>query len=85
MKRWNYRVTVHSADDILALVSKPAEEAPPMVFCDDAGACYFDSGPNPYTRAIEQILNRAGEDDWELVQVTFRPDQMIGFWKQPHR
>jgi hypothetical protein len=83
MKRWKYRVTVHTAEDILALVSEPAEAAPPVVFCDDEGACYFDAGPNPYTRAIEEILNQAGDGEWELVQVTFRPDQMIAFWKQP--
>lgn len=82
MNRWRYRVTVHDADDILALVSEPAE-APPQVFCDDAGACYFDAGPNPYTEAIEQLLNQVGDEGWELVQVTFRPDQLIGFWKQP--
>ncbi len=81
MNRWRYRVTVHDADDILALVPEPAE-APPQVFCDDAGACYFDAGPNPYTEAIEQLLNQVGDEEWELVQVTFRPDQMIGFWKQ---
>jgi len=83
MKRWEYRVTVHTADDILALVAEPVGEAPPTVFCDDAGACYFDHGPNPYTRAIERTLNQVGDREWELVQVTFRPDQMIGFWKRP--
>ena len=83
MKRWRYRVTVHTAADILALVSEPVEQAPPMVFCDDQGACYFDAGPNPYTQAIETLLNQVGDEDWELVQVTFRTDQLIGFWKQP--
>ena len=80
---WKYRVTIHSADDILALADQPADAAPPTVFCNDAGACYFDGGPNPYTRAIEQLLNKTGRDQWELVQVTFRPDQLIGFWKKP--
>jgi hypothetical protein len=80
---WLYRVTVHNASDILSLLPEPAAQAPPQVFCDDAGACYFDAGPNPYTSAIEQLLNQVGEEGWELVQVTFRTDQMIGIWKQP--
>jgi hypothetical protein len=83
MKGWQYRVTVHDADEIIALVSEPVGEVPPMVFCDDEGACYFSSGPNPYTQAIEGVLNQAGDAEWELIQVTFRPHQMIGFWKKP--
>jgi hypothetical protein len=83
MTGWRYRVTVHDAVDILALVPDLAEQAPPQVFCDDAGGCYFDEGPNPYTDAIERLLNRAGDEGWELVQVSFRPQQMIAFWKRP--
>lgn len=83
MRRWNYRVTVHSAGEILAQLAEPVGETPPVVFCDDAGACYFDSGPNAYTRAIEAVLNQVGDGTWELIQITFRPDQMIAFWKQP--
>jgi hypothetical protein len=29
------------------------------------------------------VLDRVGEEGWELVQVTFRPEQMICFWKRP--
>ncbi len=83
MTRWRYRVTVHTADDILQRLPEPAEEVPPMIYCDDQGACYFDSGPNPLTTAIEALLNEGGAEGWELVQVNFRPQQMIGFWKQP--
>ena len=82
MKGWQYRVTVHNADDILALVSELVDDVPPMVFCDDVGACYFDSGPNPYTQAIERVLNQTGDGEWELIQLAFRPHQMIGFWKK---
>ena len=82
MNRWQHKVTIHTAADILALLPESVEQAPPMVFCDDEGACYFDSGPNPYTQAIELLLNQVGEEGWELVQVAFRPQQMICFWKQ---
>ena len=83
MKRWRYRVTMHTADDILARLAEPPEEIPPTIFCDDQGACYFDAGPNPLTQAIETLLNQGGEESWELVQIFFRPQQMICFWKQP--
>ncbi len=83
MSRWRYRITVHTSADILDRLPEPAEWVPPMVFCDDEGTCYFDSGPNPFTQAIEALLNQVGEEGWELVQIAFRPQQMIGFWKQP--
>ena len=82
MGNWQYRITVHTPADVLDLLPEPVEQVPPTIFCDDEGACYFDAGPNPFTRAIEQLLNKVGEQGWELVQVAFRPNQMIGFWKR---
>jgi hypothetical protein len=74
---------VHEPEDILENLSQTVEEVPPTIYCDDEGACYFDRGPNPFTQAIEQLLNEVGDQSWELVQIMFRPNQMIGFWKQP--
>ena len=82
MGNWQHRITVHTPADVLDLLPEPVEQVPPTIFCDDQGACYFDAGPNPFTRAIEQLLNQVGEQGWELVQVAFRPDQMICFWKR---
>ena len=83
MTRWRYKVTVHVAEDILEHLSRAVEEVPPTIYCSDAGACYFDEGPNPFTEAIQSLLGGYGEQGWELVQVVFRIDQMICFWKQP--
>ncbi|MGD8996669.1 MAG: hypothetical protein PVH80_01055 [Anaerolineae bacterium] len=83
MTSWHYKVTVHEPEDILENLSQTVEEVPPTIYCDDEGACYFDRGPNPFTQAIEQLLNEVGDQSWELVQIMFRPNQMIGFWKQP--
>jgi len=82
MGNWQYRITVHKPAEVLDLLPEPVEQVPPTIFCDDRGACYFDAGPNPFTRAIERLLNQVGEQGWELVQVAFRPDQMICFWKR---
>jgi hypothetical protein len=82
MDNWHYKVTVHEPEDILENLSQAVEEVPPTIYCDDEGACYFDRGPNPFTQAIELVLNEVGDEGWELVQIMFRPNQMIGFWKQ---
>jgi hypothetical protein len=83
MSSWQYKVTVHEPEDILENLSQTVEVVPPTIYCDDEGACYFDRGPNPFTQAIERLLNEIGGEGWELVQIMFRPNQMIGFWKQP--
>ena len=82
MGNWQYRITIHTPAEVLDLLPEPVGQVPPTIFCDDQGACYFDAGPNPLTRAIEQLLNQVGEQGWELVQVAFRPNQIICFWKR---
>jgi hypothetical protein len=82
MDKWHYRITTHTTADVLGALTEPVEEVPPAMFCDDEGVCYFDTGPNPFTQAIERLLDEEGDEGWELVQVAFRPEQMICFWKQ---
>lgn len=81
MNRWAYRVTVHDAEEILRWLQEPVTQIPPKVYCDTEGICYFDAG-DPFLRAIEAVLNGPGEQGWELVQVLFRSQQMICFWKR---
>lgn len=83
MSVWRYNVTVHTAEEILEHLSRAVEEVPPTIYCSDGGACYFDEGPNPFTEAIQRVLTQQGQEGWELVQVVFRAEQMICFWKQP--
>lgn len=83
MTAWRHRVTVHEADEVVQHLEETVEHIPPSIYCDDEGICYFDEGPNPFTDAIEHILDGIGESGWELVHVLFRPGQMICFWKQP--
>ena len=83
MPSWRYKVTVHSADDILQHLTHMVDDVPPAIYCDDQGACYFDDGRNHLTEGIARLLTEIGDEAWELVQVAFRPHQMICFWKQP--
>ena len=85
MEDWHYRVTVHNAREILENLPRAVDEVPPAIYCDDEGACYFDEGPNPFTEAIQRLLSEVGGEGWELVQIIFRPEQMIGIWKQPRQ
>ena len=83
MKKYEYAITIHKADEILATLSDlPVELEPPVLYCDAQGVCFFDDAPNPYTAAIVEILNAQGEQGWILVQVALREQDMICFWRR---
>ncbi|MGQ9457728.1 MAG: hypothetical protein ACUVXH_06755 [Anaerolineae bacterium] len=86
MTRWTYQITTHSLEDLLRLAEAlggSAEEASPVIFCDSEGVCFFDEAPNPYVAAITELLNREGQNGWELVQIAFRARQLICIWRCP--
>jgi len=83
MKQYEHAITVHKADEILAMVPDlQAEETPPMVYCDYQGQCFFDESPSPYMKAIIEILNAQGEQGWGLVQIVLREQELICFWRR---
>ena len=78
-----YAITVHGIDEILdGVPGLSIEVAPPMVYCDSQGECFFDATPNPYVGAIAEILNARGEQGWILVQIVPREQDMICFWRR---
>jgi hypothetical protein len=85
MTKWEYDITSYSIEQVLAVrkeLGLPADDARPVMFCTDEGACFFDNIPNPNIRAILQILNGRGLEGWELASVRFRAEEMICFWKR---
>jgi hypothetical protein len=83
MAKYEYTITVHTADEILATIPDLAAEVePPVLYCDSEGECFFDEAPNPYVAAIVETLNAQGEQGWILVQVVPRAQDMICFWRR---
>ena len=83
MKRYEHAITVHQAHEILDRIpERPADAAPPMVYCTSQGECFFDDAHNPYIQAMVEILNAQGKQGWILVQVVPREQDMICFWRR---
>ncbi len=85
-KRFQYRITVHSLEEILErardLGYSPNQPAP-VIFCDTQGRCMFDSDArDPYLSAIESILNDQAGKGRRLVQAVFRERQMTAIWEE---
>ena len=83
MTRWEYQFTSYDRDDLLATAEgADLTAAPPHIFCDAEGTCFFDDAPNPYLGALVAVLNEQGDAGWELVQINFREHQMICVWRR---
>ncbi len=72
MKKFEYEITKHPADEFTHLV----------YFCSNEGECDFDQLPSNQTEVLEKILNERGVLSWELVQVFFGKDGVVAFWKR---
>ncbi len=85
MDAWEYDITSYSIEQVLAMQEKaglPSEQDRPVMFCSDKGACFFDNIPNANIQIIVGILNARGAEGWQLVNVNFRTDEMLCFWKR---
>jgi len=78
---YKHTITVHKREEILRRVGL-AVTPPPVVYCDTAGACFFDQASNPYVQAIIAILDEMGQEGWQLVQVQPRAQDLICFWRR---
>ncbi len=72
MDRFEYKITKHPAESFTELV----------YYCTEAGECTLDQIPHDQTLILQDILNKEGEKGWELVQVAFGQNGLIGFWKK---
>jgi hypothetical protein len=85
MLAWEYDITAYSIEQVLAMREQaglPEEQDRPIMFCTDKGACFFDNIPNSNIQIILEMLNGKGAEGWQLVDVNFRGDEMICFWKR---
>ncbi len=72
MKRFEYEVTKHPADNFTHLV----------YFCSAEGECNIHQVPSEQTRILTDLLNKRGTDGWELVQTLFGKDGIVAIWKR---
>lgn len=81
MRAYEHTITIYDREKILGNVGSVAPP-PSVVFCDTEGTCFFDEAPNPFMKAIIDLLDEMGETGWELVQVTPREQDLICFWRR---
>jgi hypothetical protein len=72
MKRYQYEITRHSGEEFTKLVYA----------CSGEGECSLDHIPLDQVVTLEEILNERGVLGWELLQVIFKNEGLIAFWKK---
>ena len=72
MKKFEYRITKHPADNFKHI----------GIFCTDHGECNVEQVPADQLSALGGVLNENGAKGWELVQLSFGSDGVVAFWKR---
>lgn len=72
MKVYRYEITRHSGEEFTKMVYA----------CTEDGKCTLDQIPMDQVVMLEGILNDRGAEGWELIQVVFKKEGLIAFWKK---
>lgn len=72
MERFEYEVTMHSAETFSQIV----------YFCSTEGECSVAEVPREEPQALVNVLNERGEAGWELIQLLFGADGVMACWKR---
>jgi len=70
---YEYDITKHSSDEFENLV----------YFCTEQGECSLKDVPADSLTVLKKALNEKGAEGWEMVQLFFGKDGVVGFWKKP--
>jgi hypothetical protein len=70
--RFEYEITTHPAEELTKLV----------YFCSDEGECALNDLPPDQLRLLVKLLNRRGDEGWELIEMFFGKDGIVAFWKR---
>lgn len=72
MQRFEYEVRQYPAEQFLELA----------YFCSEKGECSREQLTTDQIRKFQDLLNERGAEGWELVQVFFGQDGVVGLWKR---
>lgn len=72
MSSFEYRITKHSAEAFHRVA----------YFCSEQGECGLEEVSADHVGQLEGVLNEEGAQGWELVQLFFSRDGVVGVWKR---
>jgi hypothetical protein len=72
MDHFEYEITTHHAEAFMQIV----------YFCSEEGDCKLEEIPAEEPQMFTDLLNSRGQDGWELVQLNFRKNGVLAFWKR---
>jgi len=53
-----------------------------VYYCSESGNCKVEGFPGEETQLMVDVLNARGQMGWELVQLLFGRDGVLGVWKR---
>ena len=72
MKEFEYEITQQSSAEFQSLA----------FVCSNSGVCRQEQVPGGELEILTEIMNSRGKQGWELIQVSFREQRVVAFWKR---
>ena len=73
MARWKYRTSILDLNAIIP---------PDKIECVETGTCMVDDLPGSGIDVMEGLLDKEGDQEWELVQCQIHGGKMLCIWKK---
>ena len=74
MKEFEYEITQHTSNEFQTLA----------FICSNSGECSQEQITGGELEILTEKLNSRGKQGWELIQVSFREQMVVAFWKREH-
>ena len=75
MARWTYKATQHNLAESLAEFRR-------IIECDTSGQCLVHDVSEQGLDVIKKVLDKEGEQGWELVQCHYHGGELLCVWKR---
>ena len=72
MPRWKYKTSIIDPEKVI-----PADD----IACDETGVCVIKGIPGAHG-SLEEIMDKEGQSEWELVQTHNHDGKWLFIWKK---
>ncbi len=81
--KYEYTVKIFSMEDLSneGVVIDPENNI--VYACRPDGECEVHNVGEEQLQSLSKLFNKMGEEQWEMVQLFFRPLGIVSFWKKP--
>ena len=81
MPQWEYNVTNHVINELTQCVEHPEQKK--VYSCNEDGSCMVNDVCKIGTSSLKTVLNKYGNEGWELIATDYHHGELLCIWKRP--